>query len=331
VRLFALFALFGFAACWGGGSRGAGPTAARPQFTSPSKIGDCAADRLDVRDQELDLGTPYREYKRRALEWFVSAQAHKLGDVIVLLVPDVDTHENVQSLEARRFDVRTETWLPATSFHLADHAAMAPRYNDVETGVVRGSVIVKWHDLARRDFARRLSTSTGEWTEVDPNIQLPPKNHLVKHPAYPPQPDPTTGVKLEIDSEHRLATFSRGGQRFGTITFGPHPGTYLGAFGNTRTAFLWNSYPEQMQQGFATADRTESYLVSLETGATCRVTRPLVRPATAVFRTRNAIVLFNIHMTEQERSHCPPGAPCLAPESPHLDHASLTVLRDGGN
>lgn len=302
---------------------------AHPEFAGPAQIADCRPDRLDVHDETIDLGTR-RPYEQQAIEWFVPAHAHKIGEVVILLVPQIDLHQNVLSLEARPYDVATGTWLPSAPLTLATRPALAPRHNAIKTGVVARTVLVRWSDLANRTFTKRFSPASGGWEDADPTATIPGPNHLLKHAAYPPKPDATTGVTVEVNGESRVATFARAGTSFGKLTFSSRPGTYIGAFAKTRTGLLWNNAPAAHQKNLPAAERHASYLVHLETGAACHVARDLVFPGNAVFRMKDAIVMLNMHRTEPERSTCPPGAPCVAPEPGHFDHASLTVLRDRG-
>ena len=316
--------------CWSVPQKPApAPTApARPPFGAPAQVSDCRPDRLDVHDEPIDLGTR-RPYELQGLEWFVPAHAHKIGEVVILLVPQLDLRQNVLALEARPYDVASGTWLPSAPLTVATQSALAPRYNTIKTGVVARTLLVRWSDLANRTFTKRFSPASGGWEDADPTTTIPGPNHLLKHAAYPPKPDATTGVTVEVNSEMRVATFARGGSRFGTLTFASRPGAYIGAFAPTRTGLLWNNAPAAPQAKLP-ADRYASYLVHLETGVACHVARDLVFPANAVFRMKDAIVMLNMHRTEDEHSNCPPGAPCVAPEPGHFDHASLTVLRDRG-
>jgi hypothetical protein len=332
VKLAVLVSTIAFGAgCWGAASSPAStPALPHPRFAPPTTIADCKPDRLAVEEVPFEVGLNARRYNDHVIEWFLPSHAHKIGDTIVLLVPTPDLHEKVLALEARPFDARTGRWLPAVSFQLAQRPGLAPASQEIETGVVRGGVIVAWTDIAHRAFAKRFSLATGVWEDADPNIQLAGPNHLLKHPAYPPKPDATTRVTLEVSGQQRLARFLRGGSAFGTLTFAARPGTYIGAFANTRTGLLWNNLSVVQQSQTSAAERYESYLVHLETGQTCHVTRELAYPGTAVFRMTSAIILLNLHHTAPEQSHCPAGAPCMAPEPGRFNRVSLTIFRDGG-
>jgi len=319
------------AGCWSAPQKPESTPAppAHPTFAAPARIDDCRPDRLDVHDETIHLGTR-RPYELHALEWFVPAHAHKIGEVVILLVPQLDLHQNVLALEARPYDVATGTWLPSAPLTLATRPALAPRHNAITTGVVARTLLVRWSDLANRTFTKRFSPASGGWEDADPTTTIPGPTHLLKHAAHPPKPDATTGVTVEVNGEMRVATFARDGSPFGTLTFASRPGAYIGAFAQTRTGLLWNNASAARQATVTIAERYASYLVHLETGAACHVARDLEFPADAVFRMKNAIVMLNMHRTEVERSTCPPGAPCVAPAPGHFDHASLTVLRDRG-
>jgi hypothetical protein len=319
------------AGCWGA-SRKAPPRptdVSPPLFAAPATIDDCRPDRLEIRDDTIDLGTR-RSYELQALEWFVPAHAHKIGEVLILLVPQVDLRQNVVTLEARAYDAATETWLPSALLTLSAQPALAPRHTEITTGVVASTVLVRWTDLADRTFTKRFTPGSGTWEDTASTTKIPGPNHLRKHPAYPPKPDPTTGVTLEVNSEMRAAEFTRGGSPFGSLRFPSRPGAYIGAFAKTRTGLLWNNQLDASQAQVPAADRYASYLVHLETGAACRISRELAFPANAVFRMKETILMLNMHRTQAERTTCRPGAPCLAPEPGHFHHASLTVLRDRG-
>lgn len=318
-------------ACWGNRSPSApsAPTAPEhPAFAPPSTIASCPDDRLSVTDVPFDLVPHARAISDEPLETFLPHHAHKVGDTLIFLVPKLDLRAHVLSLEARRFDTRSDTWLSPTSVTLALHTGLAPPFQSISTAVVQRSVLVAWEDLMQRRHVKRFTVATGAWDDADPTIRLPGPNYLRIHAAYPPDPEPTTGVTLEVQPVPRTATFTRDHERFGTLTFPTRPGAYIGAFANTRTALLWNHLSAVAERDVPADERLGSYLVQLETGAACRITRDLAYPATAVFRMKHAIVMLNVHRTAPERTSCPPGAPCMPPERSRLDHVSLTVLRD---
>jgi len=318
------------AACTHGPVSSGGSIPDRPiAFSPPASIGACRPDRLEVVDEVLDLGRPYRPVQYRSLEYAVSHHAHLVEGVIVLLVPTVDFHENVLSLEARRFEVATGRWLAPATTILARVPALSPRFTEVESGRVEGDVLVRFTDLARQTSVRRFSVREGTFTEASPSTQVPAFNGLATDAASPPDPDPTTGVSVVVSGEHRTATFTaRDGRRMGEIRFRARPGSYVGAFASTRTAFLWNNQRDSDQRAVPESERYESYLIGLESGATRRIERELAFDATSMFRTPNALVMLNVLRTETERSDCPPGAPCVAPEQSHFDGVSVTTLRD---
>jgi hypothetical protein len=108
------------------------------------------------------------------------------------------------------------------------------------------------------------------------------------------------------------------------------PGSYIGAFTNTKHALLWNNQSDEAQRNLPPAQRRDSYLVSLESGRSCRIARELPYPGSAVFRTGDRIIFVNVLYTETQKSDCPPGAPCVAPEQAHFRGASIVVLADRG-
>lgn len=317
--------------CWGSARRSAPPAPpkpAHPAFAPPSTIADCPDTRLAVTELPFELPPHARAISDEPLETFLPHHAHKVGDILIFLVPTLDLRAHVLSLEARRFDTRSDTWLPAVSFTLAQHAGLAPPFQSISTAVVQRDVLVAWDDLTRRRIVKRFTVATGAWDDADPGARLPAPNYLLIHAAYPPDPEPTTGVTLDVQPVPQTATFSRDHERFGTLTFPSRPGAYIGAFANTRTALLWNHRSAPEERDVPAAERLGSYLVHLETGAACRITRDLAYPEAAVFRVKHAIVMLNVYRTAPERTSCPPGAPCKPPERSRLDHVSLTVLRD---
>lgn len=310
---------------------GTRPPAARPVFAPPASIGDCRADRLEILEQEVDLGAPYPPWQYQPLEMSVSHHSHRVGGLIVLIVLRADPQAQVTGFDARRFDVAAGRWLPTVPDPSPPQRGLEPQITGVASGVIGEAVYVQWTDLARGTHVRRFAPATGTWSEADPATVVPSFNGLATHGAYPPNPEPTTSVKLEVSTERRTATFTGiDGRVLGTLIFTSRPGTYVGAFANRRTAFLWSNVPEATQRELPTAERIDSFLVGLETGSACRIPREIVIPGTTFFRLHDAIVMLNVLQTPGEESRCPEGRPCAAPKQQHFRGVSIATLRDRG-
>lgn len=308
----------------------AAPSPGPATATDTAASGDCPAERLEVHAETLDLGQPYQPRHWRALPHFVNRHSHLRGDELVLLVPEVNAREQVTALEVRRLDLATHQWRRGPRQALEHQEALAPRFTEVESALQGDALHVRWSPYAGPARARVFSLATGAWREGDGGAAVPARDGLATHPGTPPNPDPTTGVRLAVSGEARTATrLGPGGRPLGTVTFPARPGSYVGAFAATRAALLQAAPggPEEAQ--LPPAERFESYLVNLDTGAACRVPRALPVAAT-VFRTPDALVFLRELRTEAERVDCPPGAPCVAPRQPHFRGVSLAILRDRG-
>lgn len=300
-------------------------------FSPPATVGDCGESRLEVVEEELDLGAPYRNSQYRPLQMSVSHHSHRVGGQIVLVVLVAAASDQLIGLEARRFDPAAGRWLASVADPHPPQSGLGPPFVEVQSGVSGESVLVKWVDITRRTTVHRFDVTTGTWSDADPAAALPPFNGLASAATYPPNPEPTTGVSVEVSGEQRTVTLTGAdGRRLGTIAFASRPGAYVGAFPNRRTALLWSNQADTAQRDLPVAERFDSFLVGLETGAACRIPRELVFDATAVFRVQDAIVMLNVLRTEEERSSCPPGAPCAAPKQAHFRGVSITTLRDRG-
>jgi hypothetical protein len=223
--------------------------------------------------------------------------------------------------------------LPDARHELGASSPLGPRYSDLASGSVGDGFGVAWDDPLRRARVGVIYVpAQGVFYEATAGdiAAIPPRNGLSTHAAYPPDPEPLTGVSVAVDIPGATATFSRAEKPLGTVRFPSLPGAYVAAFENTRTAFFWNNQEHAPQAALPLAEQRHSYLVGLESGAACRVERELAYPATAVFRRRTFVVFVNALRTKPAVHHCPPGAPCVAPEQPHFAGASLVVLRDRG-
>ncbi len=331
-KLVALLALVGCGSPASSGSR-APDRSPPPTFTPPASIADCAPERLSVREVPVDLGEPNRSYTWLPNEYALQHHSYATESVVVLLVPRVELSQAVTSIRALRFDVVSSQWLPEARQDLVGHPALAPRYSEVSSGEIAAGYVVAWVDrLTKLKLGVVFSAHDGAFrpatgAELD---SVPAFDGRARHPAYPADPDRATGVSVAVDYVGREATFSRGAAVLGTVRFPSMPGAYIGTFGTTGTGFFWDGGKQADRARLPLAEQRQTYLVALESGATCRVARDLPYPATAVFRRRAFIAFLNALRTEPERADCPPGAPCAAPEQAHFRGASLVVFADHG-
>ncbi|HVJ15992.1 MAG TPA: hypothetical protein VM686_11125 [Polyangiaceae bacterium] len=323
--------------CGGGRGPGSGAGAenkvATPAFAAPTAIGPCTADRLEVLEVPLDLGAPYQSFEWLALEHALARHSYATDRVVLLFVPEVNFKEQVVSLLAVRYDVASRSFLPQARQSIGVDPRLAPRHSELASGPVGEDHVVAWTDFVtrgRRGVAFSVSSGTFRPASAAEVAAIPGRSGLATHAAYPPDPDPTTGVSVKLDIMGARATFSRAGAELGSVHFPSLPGAYIAAFSNTRAAFFWNNGKHSAQARVPPEKQRHSYLVGLETGASCRVERELAYPATAVFRRRDWVAFVNALRTEPGHSDCPPGAPCVAPEQSHFAGASLVIFRDRG-
>lgn len=277
-----------------------------------------------MRDVPVDLGAPYQSWQWLPLEQALQRHSYASDHELLLLVPVVSHEQLVTALRALRFDVSSGRWQPEASHVLHGHPRLAPRYTELVSGPVRDGHAVAWTDRvsgARQGVVFASAQGSFRATGADELRSVPARDGLATHPAYPPNPEPTSGVSISVDYPGASATFSRGATLLGTIRFPSIPGAYVAAFPKTGTAFFWDG---------STQPERDTYLVGLETGATCRVARELAYPATAVFRRPRWLAFVNALRSEEQRSNCPPGAPCVAPQPSRFAGASLVVFEDRG-
>ncbi len=328
-----LLALLG---CNGGSSAGSKAperTSTPVAFTAPALIGACASGRLSVLEVPLDLGAPYQSFEWLPLEHALARHSYATDQIVLVLAPEVDFRENVTALHALRFDVGSSRFLPEARHELGGHARLRPRYAELLSGPVAQGYAVVWTDLAlRQQQGVVFSVASGTFRPAAPAElgSVPARNGLETHAAYPPDPEPTSGVSVKTDIINAKATFSRAGTELGTIRFPSLPGAYIAAFPATRTAFFWHNGKERDQARLPPAQQRHSYLVGLESGRSCRIERELAYPATAVFRRPTFVAFVNALRNEPAPYDCPPGAPCVAPEQSHFVGASLVIFDDRG-
>ncbi len=305
-------------------------------FSPPATIGACPPERLSVLEVPVDLGAPYKAYEWLPLEYALDHHSYASDTVIVLLVPEVDFEENVTAIRALRFDAGAGQWLAEARRELALPRGLKPRYADVTSGAVGADYVVLWPERFT-NVKHGLVFSIGGGAFRDASASeiraVPPFDGRSRDAGSPPDPEPLSLVSVAPDYLGMKATFSRRSAALGTVRFPSIPGAYIGAFGNTRTAFFWAQETQEKESDQANlrqlaAKRRQTYLVGLETGNACRLERELAYPATAVFRRPSFIAFVNALRTEARRSDCPPGAPCVAPEQSHFRGASLVVFRD---
>jgi len=286
-----------------------------------------------VLEAPLDAGAPYSESEWLPVEYALDHHSYATEELVLIFVPEVDYRQNALAVRGLRFDVAKGQWLPAARHELNMPRGLAPRYADVASGPVGTGYVVTWEDrVLQRTHGLFFTPSNGTFRDASASevAARPSYNGLATQAAPPPDPDPTTGVSVNVDYPGQKATFSRGTAALGTVRFPTMPGAYIGAFPSTRTAFFWDQSSRAEQARLPPSQQRLTYLVHLESGATCRVERDLVYPVTAVFRRRGFIAFVNAHRNEVRPSDCPPGAPCVAPEQSHFERASLVVFRDGG-
>ncbi len=265
-----------------------------PVFAPPDVIGDCGS-RPAVFELDVDVGAPYPNWRWEPLSWAVPANAYLRGDLLILFVPEVDPAARALSVDAIRVDLSTRRRLPASRAGLGDRPGSFPRYTDLFTTPSGDDFLVVWSEP--RSGARaglRFSPADGRWGPAA-GAELTtarPRGGLDSHPAFPPNPDPATGVRIDVLPSEPVATFTdRNGNRMGSIAFPTNPGAFVGTFANSRTALFWSNVPPDRQKDYPAAQRMESYLVDLDTGATCRVERARAAPRTAGVRSGDPIVL----------------------------------------
>jgi hypothetical protein len=286
-----------------------------------------------VLEVPVELGAPYQESEWLPLEYALGHHSHATEQIVLLLVPEVDYRQTVVAISALRFDVAQARFLPASRRELGLQRGLAPRYADVRSGPVGSRHVVFWSDfVTRSDRGLAFESASGTFRDATPAEigAVPARDGLATHAAYPPAPEPVTGVAVNTDYLGRKATFTRAGRTVGTLAFPTIPGAFVGAFGNTKSALFWDNGTRADQARLPPAEQRSSYLVHVESGSSCRVARDLAYPATAVFRGPTWIVFVNAHRNEVRPSDCPPGAPCVAPEQSHFERASLVLLRDRG-
>jgi hypothetical protein len=310
-------------------------TVAAPARTwkPPAAIDDCAPDRLSVLEMPVDLGAPYASWQWLPLDYALRRHSFASDSVVLLLVPEAGRDEKVATLRALRFEVSKRQWLPEARYTLPQDPRLGPRYTEVDSGPIAAGYAVAWVDIVtrvRRGVVFSLETGVFRAALASELTALPAYNGLSTHAAAPPDPEPTTGVSVVNDIMGSRATFSRAGVELGQVHFPSLPGTYVGAFPATKTAFFWHHAAFAAQATLPPDKRRESYLVSLESGATCHVARELAYPATVVFRRPTFIAFVNALHTAAGVSDCPPGAPCVAPPASHFAGASLVVFSDRG-
>jgi hypothetical protein len=288
---------------------------------------------LSVLEAPIAAGAPYTPNEWLPIEYALDHHSYASEELVILFVPEVDHRQEVIAVLALRFDVVTGRWLDSVRRELQLPRGLAPRYPDVGSGQLGSEYAVTWQDrILRRKVGLVFSAASGRFREAAASelSRVPPFSGLSRDAATPQDPEPTTGVSVKVEYPSRKATFSRGQAVLGSVLFPTMPGAYIGAFPTTRTAFFWDRGKPNDQARLPPSQQRLSYLVHLETGATCRVDRDLGYPASAVLRRRGFIAFVNAHRTEPAVSNCPPGAPCVAPEQSHFEHASLVIFRDRG-
>ncbi len=328
-----LWTLLGCGSPRPGAPQSSATAASVPRFAPPATVSACAPDRLSVLETPIAAGAPYSPSEWLPIEYALDHHSYATEELVILLVPEVDYRENVVAILALRFDVAAGRWLDDARHELKQPRGLAPRYAGLESGLLGTEYVMAWEDLVLRSKRGLIFNATsGSFREAAAAevAHVPPYNGMFRHPDYSQGPEPTTGVSVKVEYVRQKATFSRGQTVLGSVSFPTIPGAYIGAFPATRTAFFWDSVKRSERARLPPNQKRLSYLVHLETGATCRVERDLVYPASAVLRRQGFIAFVNAHRNEVAASDCPPGAPCVAPEQSHFQRASLVIFRDRG-
>jgi hypothetical protein len=318
-----------------------------PYEMGPEDVGACRDGRLTRFDFAFDFGS-YKKHERSAIEFAVRSQSHVQGDIFVQFVPHINFNNRVTHVTALRYNLAERQWLPSSEYTIAPTMGQLPVQTDVFSVQRSSDHLLVWKSWGkswqRKSWQRtaqgaRFSAVDGTWTAADASDDLDNakgKGGRMTHPAYPPSPEPTTGVVIELDATTRTAQLrTRDGGLVGTVQFPTSPGAYVGFFENTGTAFFWGApYNVEALSGSTEELPLEfqfhSYLVDVATGRTCQVPEALDFEGSLVYRLGKTVLFINAHQTEQQRSICPPGAACMAPEKPYFTGASGVVFEDFG-
>ena len=296
-------------------------------------IGACPAERLRVLEVPADVGLPYRESDWLPHEYALHHHSYATERVILLLVPEVDYRQKVTAIVARRYDVQAERWLAPARFELAGPRGLGPRYADLHSGPLGADYALSWSSELHQTRQGVVFGSASGAFRVATRAELaaiPAYDGRSRDAASPPDPEPTSGVSIKAETLARRATLRRGATTLGTVLFPSLPGSYVGVFQTTRSALFWHNGAQREQQRLPLEQQRHSYLLNLETGATCQIARDLAYPGTVMFRQPTWLGFVNAVRNDPPGSDCPPGAPCAAPEQSHFIAAQLVILKDLG-
>jgi hypothetical protein len=278
-------------------------------------------------------GAPYTSNEWLPIEYALDHHSYASEQAVILLLPEVDHRQQVTAILALRFEVTSGRWLDKARHEIQVPRGLGPRYAEVESGPLGSEYAMSWQDpIQRQKRGLVFSAASGHFREASASelARVPAYSGLLRDAASPRDPEPVSGVSVKVEYLSQKATFSRGPTLLGSVLFPTMPGAYIGVFPATRTAFFWDRGKQSDRVRLPPSQQRISYLVHLETGATCRIERDLVYPGSAVLRRHGFIAFVNAHRNEPAKSDCPPGAPCVAPEQSHFERASLVIFRDRG-
>lgn len=302
-----------------------------PYAITADAIPDCPPDRLEII--RLDVPMPaFGKHERQPLKHAIFNHGHLQDDRFIQFLPRLNHQLRITAITALRYHVPDQRWLEPVEYELSSQHSPLPHANDLIIHQREHDHILRWHTRSHTHGVR-FSASTGTFaptTDADALPSLTPRGGLFAHPAHPPNPEPTTGVTLEVDAHNprHITLLASSGELLGTIDFPSNPGTYIGLWTSTRTALLWSNAPVDTQMPLE--HRYHTYLVQVDTGATCRIPHAIETTTSAVFRPGPYLLIVGALMTEEEPYNCPEGAPCMAPEQPYFYGASGVLLYDRG-